>query len=261
MNISYNKQDLVSSWKKLKIQKGDTVYLAGNLLNLGSYFNMSNILEDYYTTLLKAVGKNGTLVFPTHSWKIKEKKFFHPENTPSECGALSEYLRLKKNSFRHCHPLSSVSAIGKMAKFVTKFETKHAYGPGSPFEKLIELNAKFISIGLKPNLTCSLVHHAENLSSVPYRFTKEFAIDIKRKKNKKNCYLYVLYKNIKLNMRDKNKKIFNFFLKKNKITQVVLGHGKIYCYSMKKFHLSTMELMKRDIYCWLKTQPKKKHWI
>ena len=170
-------------------------------------------------------------------------------------------FKKKKNSFRQFHPLSSISAIGRNAKFLTKYETKHAYGPGSPFEKLVKLNAKFISLGFKPNFICSPVHHAEILSSVPYRFTKEFNINIKKKKTQKEkFYLYVLYNSIKANMRDKNKKIFQFFLKKNNILEYGLGRGFIYSYSIKDFHYSTMNLMKKDIYCWLKNEPKKKNW-
>lgn len=61
-------------------------------------------------------------------------------------------------------------------------------------------------------------------------------------------------------MRDKNKKIFQFFLKKNNILEYGLGRGFIYSYSIKDFHYSTMNLMKKDIYCWLKNEPKKKNW-
>lgn len=263
MKYHYSNADLVLCWKNLKIKKGDVIYVTGSLLNLGDYDKAENILEDYYKTLQSAIGKEGTLVFPTHSWRTKSKKnFFDLQKTPSECGALSEYLRKKKNSLRQFHPLSSVSAIGRNAKYLTKFETRHAYGPGSPFEKLIQLDAKFISIGIKPNFTCSQVHHAEILTSVPYRFTKEFNINIKKKIMKKEkFYLYVLYNSIKSNMRDRNRKIFKYFLKNFNILKANLGCGSVYSYSIREFHSSTMDLMKKNVYCWLKNEPKKKDWV
>ena len=97
MKSKYSIKDLILCWKRLKIKKGDVVYVAGNLFTLGEYYKTNNILKDYYTTLLLAIGKNGTLVFPTHSWSMKnKKKVFDLKKTPSECGVLSEYLRKKK---------------------------------------------------------------------------------------------------------------------------------------------------------------------
>jgi len=163
--------------------KGDTVYITGDLSCFGRYKNLKNILSDFSKSLKKVLGKSGTIVFPTHSWSVlKRNKIFSLEQTKSESGVLSEYLRKDKKSFRQPHPFSSISAIGKMGKFITCSSSKHVYGPDTPFEKLILLNAKFISLGLEPNFTCSQVHHIEFINHVPYRFTKEFLVKTLEKK-------------------------------------------------------------------------------
>lgn len=257
-NKSYNFKDIVNCWRSLKIRKGDVIYITGDLTFFGKYSNFKNILYDFSKSLQEAVGKNGTIAFPTHSWSmINSSNAFSVKNTKSECGVLTEYLRKNKRSYRQPHPFSSISAIGNKAKFLTSGDSKHAYGPDTPFEKLILLDAKFISLGLEPNFTCSQVHHVEFLNNVPYRFTKEFSVKVLEKKKiiSKKYYLFVLYKSIKQNLRDKNTKIFKNFVKKRKILKSKLGKGKIYSYSIKDFCHDTSSLMKKDMYCWLKKIP------
>ena len=183
MKSNYNLSDLTKCWDKLNITEGDVVYITGNLSYLGLYETPKKVLSYYYKTLSNAIGKKGTIVFPTHSWSlVKNNKTFCLKNTPSEMGVLTEYFRKQKEAFRQFHPFSSISAIGKHAKYITEGNSKHANGIGSPFDKIINLNAKFISIGLTPNLTCSQIHHIEFMSGVPYRFVKEFKVSVKKKK-------------------------------------------------------------------------------
>lgn len=259
---NYDLSDLVNCWKKLKIKKGDIVYITGNIFFLGLYYNHKNVLKDFLKTLKNALGPRGTIVFPTHSWSlVQSRKIFSIKNTQSESGVFTEFLRKKKNTHRQFHPFSSTSALGHHAKYITNSASRHVYGLNSPFDKLIKLNAKFISIGLEPNLTCSQVHHAELMSNVPYRFIKEFTNLVERDKkiSLEKFYLHVLYSSLKNIVRDKNKKIFSSFSKKKIITSK-LGKSKIYCYPIKEFHEHTLSLMEKDIYIWLKRKPQKRLW-
>jgi len=264
MQKKYNLSDLIKCWKKLKIEKGDTVYLTGNLLFLGLYEDLDNIFKDYLTTLKKAIGSKGTIVFPTHSWSLaKSKKFFSIKKTPSESGVLTEFLRKQKKTYRQFHPFSSTSALGYHAKYITNNNSKHVYGLNSPFDKILKLNAKCISIGMEPNLTCTQIHHAEFISHVPYRYIKEFTktVKINNKILSKKFYLHVLYHAIRNMKRDRNKKIFLSFVKKNKLNYFLIGKSKIYSYSMTSFHEHALNLMKKNIYVWLKKIPNNKPWI
>ena len=260
MKSNYNKNDLVKCWKSLKLKKDDTIYITGDFFYLGLYNDKNNFLSDVYDTLINSLGTKGTIVFPTHSWNlVNSKKTFSIKNTKSESGILTEFLRKKKKIFRQFHPFSSISAIGYHAKNITSTISRHVYGTNTPFDKLINLNAKFISIGLEPNLTCSQVHQAEYMSNVPYRFTKEFKVFVERK-NKislEKFYMYVLHNSYRSLTRDKNKKIFSNFKKKNKIISSKLGKSKVYCYSITDFNKHTLNLMQKNIYVWLKKIPKK----
>ena len=100
MKIDYSLNDLIECWKVLKIKKGDTIYITGNLFFLGLYNHQKDILSDFFETLSDKIGPSGTIAFPTHSWSlVNSKKVFSIKKTPSETGVLTEYLRKKKRSF------------------------------------------------------------------------------------------------------------------------------------------------------------------
>ena len=260
----YDFKKLKESYRSIGLKKNDTIYLTGNLFLLGYFKPMKKILHCHFKAISDIIGKGGTISFPTFSYSlVRTKKIFSLKDTPSETGVLTEYLRKKRGSIRQVHPYSSVTSLGKNAKFICKNNSNHAYGYDSPFHRLYELNAKYVSLGIKPNLVCSLSHHIETILNVPYRFTKEFShlVRLKNgKKKKQKFYLYVLYNYLRKIPRNKNKKIFKNFQKKNKIYKVKCGTGFIYCYSIKKFQDTTVSLLKKDIYAWMSDEPKKKIW-
>ena len=120
---------------------------------------------------------------------------FDVKNTLSESGAFSNYILKQKKTIRQIHPYSSSAAYGGKAKYICSNNSNHAYGPYSPFERMIKLNTKFISLGIPINENCSQVHHAEFNMVVPYRYVKEFKQKIKKGKKmySENFYLFVLF--------------------------------------------------------------------
>lgn len=261
MNKYYDYNDILKAFNKIRLKKGDIVYITGHLAYFGilKFNKINNTPELFYKALVSCIGKSGTICFPTHSFSLcTSKKIFDVKNTRSESGTFTDFLRKKKNSIRQIHPFSSTCAIGKYAKYICKNNSQHVYGPFSPFKKMIKLNAKFISLGMNINENCSQVHQAELDMNVPYRYTKEFnqKIKINNKTYKKKFYMFVLHKRFIKIRRNKNKKIIMNFRKKEKIFKHQLGRGNIYTYNLKKFYQHNIELLKKDIFCWLGKRPK-----
>ena len=147
MSVDYNPQDLKNSIKKLNLKKNDTIYITGNLSNFGR-INLKNhkvLPQLIFKNLLKIIGKDGTIVVPTHSFKlVNSKKIFDPKKTPCETGSFSSFILKQKNCFRQIHPYSSSAAIGKNAKYICTRNSKNVYGPRSPFDRMIvKLFTKF----------------------------------------------------------------------------------------------------------------------
>jgi aminoglycoside 3-N-acetyltransferase len=142
--------------------------------------------------LLKAVGRNGTLVMPTHSANLtdparwnnppvpeswwpaiaEEMPAFDPARTPTYCmGAIPECFRSWPSVMRSAHPTVSFAALGPNARAVTAGHTlENGLGDGSPVARLYELDASVLLLGVGHDSNTSL-HLAEYRSNYPGKQT------------------------------------------------------------------------------------------
>ena len=252
----YTKEEISKSLKKLGIKKNDILYVSGNIVSFGKpkNINIKNLPKIFFTEIFQLIGKKGTLMFPSHSFDlVKSKKIFNPKKTKSMSGSLSNYIICNKKIYRQLHPYASIAGIGEHAKLLCKYNKGDVYGAACPFEKLIKLNAKFISLGMKINKNCTQVHYLEKEFKVNYRFEKFFfhKVYVNKKVIKKKFSMFVLkpkYRNIR---RNENKLIMNNFLKNYKIKKSRLGNDWIYSYNLKKFYDITKKLFEKNNNAWL----------
>ena len=139
--------------------------------------------------LLETVGSDGTLVMPAESphvsdpsgWSDDRVKaewhdvirahlpIFDPLTTPTTMGAVPEAFRRFPGTVRSNHPLVSVCANGRYALEITRHHAlSFCEGPGTPFEKLYDLGASTLLLGVGFE-RCTSLHYAESL--VPARRT------------------------------------------------------------------------------------------
>lgn len=258
-NAHYTTRDLEETYHQLGLKAGDTVYVTGNLGNFGFHESLSKTgtLAGHAGALQKAVSENGTLATPTHTFSLCNTDCaYDPQYTRSERGPLTEYLRTQPGSVRQFHPFASVTAVGAQAQYLCASSTRHAYGPRTPFEKMIQENAWFVSLGLQPQHTCSIVHHVEMLMGVPYRYTKEFLHPVVRDGQVKTepFYQFVTYRQADL-VRDRNEKIFQHPLLQQRLRSQKVGLGQVWAYRMQDFYTAAADCLEEDIYNWLKQPP------
>ncbi len=252
----YNYNQVINAIIKCNIKSGDIVYVTGNLTKFGycELKNYKDLPKIFYKALVNILKGNGTIVVPTHTFELTNtKRIFDVKKTLSMSGSFSNFILKQKGVVRQIHPYSSSAAIGKLSNYICSKNSINVYGPNSPFARIIEKKAKFLSLGMPVNLNCSQVHHAEFLIKVPYRQNKKFyhKIKIGNKVYNKNFNMFVL-KEKHLNLkRNKNKIIFSNFRKHNKIYKSKLGKGFIYSYDLKDFFLANMYLLKKNIFCWV----------
>lgn len=122
--------------------------------------------------LLEVLGPDGTLVMPAESPQLAKpgnKHVFDPRTTPTTMGAIPEAFRGHPGTRRSNHPLVSVCANGSRAQEITaEHALEFCEGRGTPFEKLYELDAWTLLIGVGFD-RCTSLHYAESL--VPARRT------------------------------------------------------------------------------------------
>ncbi|HET9446069.1 MAG TPA: AAC(3) family N-acetyltransferase [Steroidobacteraceae bacterium] len=137
------------------------------------------------TTVIKALldvlGPGGTLVMPAESPQLADPantRLFDPQTTPTTMGAIPEAFRSYPGTLRSNHPLGSVCAHGPLAREITAQHALELYeGPGTPFEKLYELNAWTLLLGVGFN-RCTSLHYAESLAPKRRTMISRFPIAV-----------------------------------------------------------------------------------
>lgn len=237
-----------------KLKEYEVLYLTGNFGRLFKKNQNKNLFfEDFLQNTIYKYNKDITILFPTHTWSLKETNKFDIALSKSESGIFTEWLR-NKNSKRQVHPLGSLSAVGPLKKnIISKSEKVSLYGKNTPFWNIKDYRTYSISVGLSPNRTSTIVHHIEELLQVDYRYYKNFEFEIYEKNKflyKKYFSLYVWNENLNIS-RNKNIKIFNQFTLKEKIEILSLEKSILYGYDLNRFSEILIEEMSKDKYIWL----------
>ena len=240
---------------KLKVKKGSTLYVAGNLYNFSiDKANISNFCKHLLISLKKKIGNQGNIIVPTSTLNLTNtNKIYDPKKTKSYLmGIFSEYVRNQKNSFRSNHPLWSFSGVGKNVKKVLGNTSHSAYGDGSVFYNLLSFDTYFISLG-EPNASIGMVHYVENLIGVPYRYNKEVFVRVKEKNKivKKYCLLGVRFKS-KYIISNNNEKIINQLYKMNTFKKLKINKGNIYICKYESIISNLRKIILKNPRIWLK---------
>ena len=165
----------------------DVIYLSSSLGLLGSISNSTNIkcgqdlaglhLDIIFDVLLPSQ----TLIIPgfsySFSYSSEEPSLFSLLETPPSIGDMP--LRVFRSGLflRSIDPFLSVFALGPAAPELIGDIPFTSYGFGSIFERLRGFSTRVVSVGLG-NHWLPFLHHADFLSSTPFRYPKSFSGDI-----------------------------------------------------------------------------------
>lgn len=257
--MPYTYRDLLEAYEKLGVGAGQLVYVLSDLRWLMEYDKPGEaVLVDHVKALRELIGSGGTIVMPTSSINLCNTDIvFDVERTPSyRVGVLAEYFRKLDDSRRNFHPFISMTANGPLADDIVCETSRHAFGPETPMDRLLKLDAKTVSIGHHPRWTATIVHHVEHVMAVPYRYTKEFLHPVQRRGEVvvEPFYRHVIYRDIGVE-REVNKKLWEYIRDELGAQDVDVGRGKIYTYRLRHYYeLATREFAK-DIYVWCGKKP------
>ncbi len=162
-----SKSQIETEIKALGVKKGDTLFLAADLLRVG-YFsdNKEATLREWVEILIKVVGEEGTLVVPAYTKSFpffsKESDVVFTEEAPTTSGSLSQAFQAYPGVIRSKHPTNSCFAIGRHSKYILDGhdELSSSY---LPYRKVVELQGKNLMLGTieDPTLAPMAMHCAQ----------------------------------------------------------------------------------------------------
>lgn len=138
------------------------------------------ILAGFHSAFRKAIGERGTiLTLGSYTDYARFGKPFHVDKSlpDQSLGAYPRYLFSQPGMTRSYNPTSNLIALGCRATDIAIRKNATAYGFGTPWEKLIEYEAKilFWDTTLRP---MTFGHHIEQCVGVPHVYSKIYDVPI-----------------------------------------------------------------------------------
>lgn len=259
LNLDKLQSSVFGLLEPLGLSSGDTLFVSAAYWPFYQLYRSTP--AHFNSVLLQAlmyyIGDKGTIVVPCHSLNLCNTDTpFDLARTPSfQRGVFSEYVRNLPGSRRSLHPFASYSAFGRFAECITQDVPRFAYGPFSPEDSLVLLNAKRVGVCVSTTKTTS-IHHVEQQASVPYRYMKEFVHPLVKDHKIVNeaFYLYVKYRDMDITS-SKNKRLFELIEKK--LGVMTSKHGRLYAhtYSCNHFYNLALKQFIKDPFLWAQKEP------
>jgi aminoglycoside 3-N-acetyltransferase len=166
MTGTVGRKEISDGLDRLGVQAGDTLLVHSSLRSFG---HVEGGAVTVIEALLERLGGTGNLVMPTLSFRSidETRPYFDMEQTPSDCGIVTETFRQWPGAWRSRHPLSSAAAFGPDAVYLTEGHQGTPCGIQSPYRKVLELGGKclFLGVGMKSN---TMFHVAEEMTAPAY---------------------------------------------------------------------------------------------
>jgi aminoglycoside 3-N-acetyltransferase len=177
------KASIATDLRRLGVGSGQLLVVHSSLSSIGYVLGGA---EAIVRALIEVLGPDGTLVMPAFSPEVSDpstwanRQFrddelalaqnhvlvFDAAVTPTSMGAIPESFRNWPGSLRSAHPQVSVTARGPLApEIVAPHKLAWGQGAGSPFERLYNLDATLLLLGVGFN-RATFLHFAE--SRVPH---------------------------------------------------------------------------------------------
>jgi aminoglycoside 3-N-acetyltransferase len=172
--------DLVADLRALGMGEGQTLMVHSSLRSIGYVLGGAATVV---RALVAALGDRGTLVMPAFSPEVSDPAgwskpalqaawieraraqvpAYDADTTPTSMGAIPETFRRWPGVRRGPHPQVSICAHGpRAAEIVAPHAPAWGEGAGSPFERLAEMDAGLLLLGVGFN-RAALLHYAESL--------------------------------------------------------------------------------------------------
>ncbi|EAK6286489.1 aminoglycoside N(3)-acetyltransferase [Campylobacter lari] len=251
-NKNYSNVDLLKTFEKLDIKKGDILCVHTELFNFGRPLLPRNeFLQTILDCFFEVIGKEGTLIIPTFTYSFCKNEVYDKLNSPTKMGALNEYFRRWGGVKRTNDPIFSFAIKGAKEELFLK-DTTSCFGENCVYETLRKNNGKIMLFGTYL-IGYTFTHYIEEVAKVPYRYFKNFKgilIDENNIKHNTNIDYYVRY--IDKNSSISKQQQINILKENNNFNIINFAGSHIVSLESKRYFLDTMRYLKDNPYGLLK---------
>ncbi len=188
---SISPKEIVDAFKLIP---GERALIASDLMEIcwaaeeeGIHFDINELISLFQ----KAVGSEGTLLFPVYNWGFCKGKTFDYKKTRSKTGSLGQVALGRKDFRRTRHPIYSFAVWGKDTDELYAMNDSNSFKGNTPFDYLYRTNAKMLMINVQHCIT--FVHYVEECVGVDYRFRKNFTSDYIDESGEKTTRTYSMF--------------------------------------------------------------------
>jgi aminoglycoside 3-N-acetyltransferase len=183
------RQALESLLREIQVTRGEVIYLGIDMSRLPLPFWPSALNREamhsrgarwcafVYDCIMDVIGPEGTLLVGTFTYSCGASTFI-VEQTPSELGPFTNWLRIQPKAIRSLHPVFSVAGIGAKALEILTDTGGAAFGPCSPFGRIASLGGRFVNLGIPFRQSLTYVHHLEQCFGCNHRYHKIFSATV-----------------------------------------------------------------------------------
>jgi aminoglycoside 3-N-acetyltransferase len=166
MTGSVGRKEILDGLARLGVQARDTLLVHSSLRSFG---HVEGGAVTVIEALLELLGGRGNLIMPTLSFSSidESQPYFDMDQTPSDCGIVTEMFRRYPGVLRSRHPLSSAAAFGPDAAYLTEGHLDTPCGIQSPYSKVMEQGGKCLFIGARMKSN-TMFHVAEEMAAPDY---------------------------------------------------------------------------------------------
>lgn len=163
--------DLATALGRLQLPRDGVAIVHSSMLRFGL---VEDGLPGTLAVLRQVLGAHCTLLMPAFTLSFGRSRQWDWHTSKAETGALCEHFRRLPGTLRTLHPFHSVAVAGPLADRFAACGSRSSFGPGSPFELLVDLGAVNLALGTDFEGGATFLHHAEQTALVPYRHPKAF---------------------------------------------------------------------------------------
>ena len=245
------KKQIYKFLKIHKIKKNDLVLIHGNgaIFNNVSGNSRQKKINNFWQIFINYFNNKGTLVVPSFTYSLTQKKVFNPHTSKSETGFFSETFRKLHFTHRTNHPIFSVCFFGKKSRNIFMTSNQTCFGKDSLFDFLFKNKAKLLCLGCSYN-EITFTHFIEEKLKVDYRYNKKFkGYFIKNGKRKKIETNYFVRKmKFPISTHLNLKKIMISLAKRKKYISKNFGRFSSHSISTNDFFSEAQKKLKKDKY-------------